>query len=106
MNKTYPYGLNTIRNTKWAFKDEYINVTSFTTESDSNKLKFEEHNLADPNTGGKIKLTKQERYGTNDNNSINNRINNIIIRNNSMKNTNLLKSNKSNNPATMFKLYR
>lgn len=111
VNKSYPHGLNMIRNTKWTFKDEYINVTSFTTESEPSNLKFEEHNLADPNTGGKIRLTKQERFGTNDNNPIQNRINNIITRNNSMnnsrnntrKNTNLL---KSNNSVTMFKFHR
>ena len=80
LNKSYLHGLNTIRNTKWAFKDEYINVTSFTTESEPNKLKFEEHNMFDPNTKGKIRLTKQERYGTNDNNLMQNRINNIIFK--------------------------
>lgn len=80
-NKSYRHGLNTIRNIKWAFKDEYINVTSFTSETEPNTLKFEEHNLADPNTGGKIKLTYQERYGTiNDNNPMQNRINNIIFK--------------------------
>ena len=97
VNKSYPYGLNTIRNTKWAFKDEYINVTSFTTESEPINLKFESHDLSDPITKGKIRLTKQERYGTNDNNPIQNRINNIITRNNS--------NDYQKKTITMFKLY-
>ena len=63
LNKNYPHGLKSIRNTSWKLEDEYINVSSFITETSPNELKFENHNIIGSNSGN-IKLTHQERYGT------------------------------------------
>jgi hypothetical protein len=63
LNKNYPHGLNTIRNTSWKIEDEYINISSFITETSPTTLTFETHNITGPNSG-KIKLTHQERYGS------------------------------------------
>ena len=63
LNKNYPHGLKSIRNTSWKLEDEYINVSSFITETSPNELKFENHNIIGSKSGN-IKLTHQERYGT------------------------------------------
>lgn len=64
LNKNYPHGLNSIRNTPiWKIEDECINIYSFITETNPTQLKFENHNISGPNSG-QIKLTHQERYGT------------------------------------------
>ena len=56
-------GLNSIKNLKWTLVDEYIRVTSFTTESSPNDLKFENHNILKPNN--KIIITQKQRNNHN-----------------------------------------
>ena len=69
LNKNYPHGLNSIRNTPlwntsiWKIESEYINISNFITETSPTTLTFETHNITGPNSG-KIKLTHQERYGS------------------------------------------
>lgn len=62
LNNTYPHGLNSIQNLKWVIDGEYINVTSFSTESSPNELKFENHDISKPNNN-RVTITHQERYG-------------------------------------------
>jgi hypothetical protein len=94
LNKSYPYGLNSIQQIKWSFQDEYINVANFTTETDPSELKFENHDISNPNNT-QIKLTHQERYGTSI--SVNN-----LVGNQSTKQS----TKQSSNRMTMFRLYR
>jgi hypothetical protein len=63
LNNNYPHGLNSIRNMNWKLEDEYIQVSSFLTETSPSEINFENYNITDPNSG-KIRLTHQERYGT------------------------------------------
>jgi len=62
LNNNYPHGLNSIINLKFKLEDEYIQVSSFLTETSPSEINFENYNIADPNSG-KIRLTHQERYG-------------------------------------------
>ena len=77
VNMTSIDGLVTIRNVNYDFKDEYINVYHFETNTDPRTLRFEEQNIA---TENKIKLEKQdiktdwERKNNHDKNYINHQI--------------------------------
>jgi hypothetical protein len=77
VNMTSIDGLITIRNVNYDFKDEYINVYHFETNTDPRTLRFEEQNIA---TENKIKLEKQdiktdwERKSNHDKNYINHQI--------------------------------
>ena len=63
LNNSYPHGLNSIRNINWKLEGEYINVSNFTSETSPAELKFETHDITGQNSG-KIRLTHQERYGS------------------------------------------
>jgi len=56
--KTLPYGLNTIRNLKFSINNEYINIITFTTESNHEIGKYYIQNLAVKKT---ISLTKNAK---------------------------------------------
>ena len=62
LNKNYPYGLNSIRNTDWKLEGEYINVNRFLTETNPSDVKFENYDISNP-ASSKITLTREERYG-------------------------------------------
>jgi len=62
LNKNYPYGLNSIRNTDWKLEGEYINVNRFLTETNPSDVKFENYDISNP-ASSKITLTHEERYG-------------------------------------------
>jgi hypothetical protein len=103
LNNNYPHGLNSIRNINWKLEDEYINVSSFLTETSPSEIKFEIHNITDPNSG-QIRLTHQERYGSNKING-----SDVFGRNNRAKQNN--GNNNSNsitttNPMSILKMGR
>ena len=62
LNKNYRHGLNSIKNLTYEFSNEFINVKKFETETDANNQKYEQHDVSQANSG-KIRLTKEERYG-------------------------------------------
>ena len=62
LNKDYPHGLNSIKNLNYEISEEFINVKNFETETDANNQKYEKHDVSQANSG-KIRLTKEERYG-------------------------------------------
>ena len=47
----------------WKLEGEYINVSKFTSETSPSELNFETHDITGENSG-KIRLTHQERYGS------------------------------------------
>ena len=63
VTNTYNHGLNSLINLKYTFLDEYINISSFTSETDFNNIKFENHDIRINN--GKINLTHEDKYGRN-----------------------------------------
>jgi len=64
LNKDYPHGLNSIKKLNYEISNEFINVKNFETETDANSQKYEKHDVTQAGSG-KIKLTKEERYGGN-----------------------------------------
>tara|TARA_R110002073_G_scaffold336343_2_gene532411 strand:+ start:389 stop:1183 length:795 start_codon:yes stop_codon:yes gene_type:complete len=60
INNTYPHGLNSIRNLKWTIDGEYIKVTNFSTESNPNELRFENHDVSKSNNNH-ITITNKEK---------------------------------------------
>ena len=64
LNKDYPHGLNSITKLNFELSNELINVKNFETETDANSQKYEKHDITQEGSG-KIRLTKEERYGGN-----------------------------------------
>jgi len=64
LNKDYPHGLNSITKLNFELSNELINVKNFETETDANSQKYEKHDISQEGSG-KIRLTKEERYGGN-----------------------------------------
>ena len=64
LNKDYHHGLNSIKNLIFEESGEFINVRNFETETNANAQKYESHDISNPNSN-KIRLTHQERHGSN-----------------------------------------
>lgn len=102
LNNNYPHGLNSIHNMNLKLEGEYINVSNFITETSPSELKFENHDITGENSG-KIRLTHQERYGSNKING-----SDVFGRNNRAKQNNGNNTSNSikSNPMSILKMGR
>ena len=77
LENTYPYGLINIKNLKFNYEDEYIQVTNFQTETNPNIQPFENHDITKGN--GRI-IVNKKKYGTKYNNPNKNANKNVNIK--------------------------
>ena len=89
LENSYPYGLINIRNLNFNYDNEYIQVSHFETETNSNIQPFENHDISKGN--GNI-IVNKNKYRTKSNN-INGNNNNLNSKSNNKSNNKILNLN-------------